>query len=265
MHKVLILNILLVLSFSPSLYSQSGCCSSHGGVCGCRCCDGTRLSDLCAPYFPCGGSVPSAPSGLTISAPFSTYAILTWIDNSNNEISFHIESRSETQSIFQEIRTTGANTTTATITKLTPSTNYSFRVRAQNSTGYSPYSNIRTVTTPAAATCNASAPCFAGNRFKVEAKWKTPDGASGNANVVGLTDDSGYLWFFAAPNVEAVFKILNACGLNNSFWFFAGGLTNVQTEITVTDTQTGVQKTYKNPQSTPFKAIQDTAAFETCP
>src|SRR5215213_3106525 len=155
MHKVLILNILLVLSFSPSLYSQSGCCSSHGGVCGCRCCDGTRLSDLCAPYFPCGGSVPSAPSGLTISAPFSTYAILTWIDNSNNEISFHIESRSETQSIFQEIRTTGANTTTATITKLTPSTNYSFRVRAQNSTGYSPYSNIRTVTTPAAATCNA--------------------------------------------------------------------------------------------------------------
>jgi hypothetical protein len=266
MRKVLILTILLVLGLSPSLQAQSGCCSSHGGVCGCRCCDGTALSDRCRPHFPCTGGGLTAPSRLSASAPSSTRVILTWVDNSSNETSFRIESSRDTEIVFQEIGFVGPNVTTATITNLLPSTTYLFRMRAQGTGGeYSPYSGVQAVTTPATPTCNAQAPCFANNRFKVEATWKRPDGASGNATVVQLTDDSGYLWFFAPSNVEAVFKVLNACGLNNSFWFFAGGLTNVQTEITVTDTQTGNQKIYTNPQNTPFKPIQDTAAFATCP
>ncbi len=32
--------------------ARSGCCSHHGGVCGCGCCDGTPLSATCAPYYP---------------------------------------------------------------------------------------------------------------------------------------------------------------------------------------------------------------------
>lgn len=32
--------------------ARQGCCSWHGGVCGCGCCDGTPLSDTCAPYYP---------------------------------------------------------------------------------------------------------------------------------------------------------------------------------------------------------------------
>ena len=32
--------------------AKRGCCSWHGGVCGCRCCDGTPLSAKCAPYYP---------------------------------------------------------------------------------------------------------------------------------------------------------------------------------------------------------------------
>lgn len=32
--------------------ARSGCCSWHGGVCGCGCCDGTSLSATCAPYYP---------------------------------------------------------------------------------------------------------------------------------------------------------------------------------------------------------------------
>jgi hypothetical protein len=42
-------------------------------------------------------------------------------------------------------------------------------------------------------------------------------------------------------------------------------LTNVKTVITVTDSQTGIMKTYTNPQGSPFAPIQDTAAFSTCP
>jgi len=51
----LLLIIFLLFLFVLSIYNveaRSGCCSHHGGVCGCRCCDGTSLSATCAPYYP---------------------------------------------------------------------------------------------------------------------------------------------------------------------------------------------------------------------
>jgi len=49
-----ILFIFLFFSFFlvNSVEARSGCCSHHGGVCGCGCCDGTPLSATCAPYYP---------------------------------------------------------------------------------------------------------------------------------------------------------------------------------------------------------------------
>jgi hypothetical protein len=192
--------------------------------------------------------------------------VLTWIDNSSDETSFRIESRRSTQIFFEEAGFVSANVTTATIASVEPGTTYSFRIRARNSRGDSPYSSERTVTTPTGlSSCQTPAVCFAGNRFKVEARWQILDGASGAATVIRLTEDTGALWFFSSSNIETVFKVLNACQLNNSFWFFAGGLTNVQTVITITDVNTGTQKVYTNPQGVPFRAIQDTEAFKACP
>ena len=45
----------------------------------------------------------------------------------------------------------------------------------------------------------------------------------------------------------------------------AGGLTDVNVVLTVTDTMTGLVRTYVNPQGTAFQPIQDTSAFATCP
>jgi PKD repeat protein len=104
-----------------------------------------------------------------------------------------------------------------------------------------------------------------GSRFKVETTWKTPAGATGSGQAVQLTSDTGYFWFFNSENVEMVVKVLDACSLNQRFWDFAGGLTNVQVDIKVTDTKTGTVKMYHNPQNTPFQPIQDTSAFATCP
>ena len=59
--------------------------------------------------------------------------------------------------------------------------------------------------------------------------------------------------------------MLNGCSLGGDYWVFAGGLTNVRTVITVTDTSTGKFKRYTNSQGAPFQPIQDTAAFSTCP
>ena len=79
--------------------------------------------------------------------------------------------------------------------------------------------------------------------------------------MVKLTDETGYLWFFDQQNVEAVVKVLDGCGLNNHFWVFAGGLTNVEVTLTVTDTETGGMKTYVNPQGKAYHPLQDTGAF----
>jgi hypothetical protein len=102
------------------------------------------------------------------------------------------------------------------------------------------------------------------SRFQVAVTWKTPDGSTGSGHGVALTGDSGYFWFFDAANVELILKVLDGCAVSQHFWVFAGGLTNVMATISVTDTLTGVNKTYTNPLSTPFRPIQDTAAFN-CP
>jgi Leucine-rich repeat (LRR) protein len=106
--------------------------------------------------------------------------------------------------------------------------------------------------------------CLSGGRFRVQVGWRRPDGQTGPGRAVALTGDTGYFWFFNESNVEMVIKVLDACGLNGRFWVFAGGLTDVQTDITVTDTATGDVQTYRNPQGTAFQPIQDTAAFATC-
>jgi hypothetical protein len=247
--------------------TRSGCCSQHGGVCGCQCCDGTPLSQTCLPYYPwCGDTIP-APSGLGGSATSSSSCVLTWVDNSFGETGFQIEEMRSNQTSFTLIDAVGANTTSATIDQLQPSTTYSFRVRAKNGSASSSYSNVTSLTTlPDPATlCKAPLVCFTQGRFSVAATWKTSTGQSGNANIVRLTDESGYMWFFNPSNVEVVFKVIDACSASApQYWFFAGGLTNIQVTLTVTDTRTGAIKTYTNPQNTAFLPIQDVAAFANC-
>ncbi len=85
--------------------------------------------------------------------------------------------------------------------------------------------------------------CLGNDRFQVVATWVTPAGQAGGGHAVALTTDTGYFWFFANTNVEVVVKVLDGCALSNTFWVFAGGLTNVQTTIQVTDTATGATKT----------------------
>ncbi len=118
---------------------------------------------------------------------------------------------------------------------------------------------------PPGCTAGATDLCLQGSRFEVSVSWATAQGASGQGQAVPLTTDTGYFWFFSSANVEMVIKVLNGCALNESFWVFAGGLTNVQVDIAVTDTKTGTVKHYTNVQGAAFKPIQDTSAFATCP
>jgi hypothetical protein len=103
------------------------------------------------------------------------------------------------------------------------------------------------------------------DRFEVRVSFRTPQGQEGEGQAIKLTSDTGYFFFFEEDNVELVVKVLRGCGVNGHYWVFAGGLTNVEVDLTITDTQTGDMQTYTNPLRTPFQPIQDTEAFATCP
>lgn len=211
---------------------------------------------------------PAIPSNVVAQAVRSDRVNILFQDNSNNETAFEIEARAASSADFSSVGTVGPNVTALAVTTLNPGTTYFFRVRAVNGGGNSGYSNAATATTLSGdSPCvpDPNAMCLNGDRFRVQALFLTPVGQSGEARLVKLTSDSGYLWFFNSENIEAVVKALNGCAVNNRYWFFAGGLTDVRVMLSVTDTVSGTTATYLNPQGAAFQPIQDTSAFSTCP
>lgn len=109
------------------------------------------------------------------------------------------------------------------------------------------------------------------NRFTVSVDYSTSQsgglsgkGRAASTEPIGFAR-GGLFWFFDPSNPEMLVKVLNGCGLNQRYWFFASAGTNVGYTITVTDTARGVSKTYINTDLSPAQPIQDTGAFATCP
>jgi hypothetical protein len=102
------------------------------------------------------------------------------------------------------------------------------------------------------------------DRFHVRAVWDSPEFGPNEAHAVQLTQESGYFWFSDQNNVELVAKVLNGCGVNNRYWVFLAGLTNVGVTVTVDDTLTGETQSYTNALGEPFLPVQDTDAFAAC-
>ncbi|MCP4657595.1 MAG: hypothetical protein GY856_19490 [bacterium] len=102
--------------------------------------------------------------------------------------------------------------------------------------------------------------CLNDGRFKVEVSWKDFQGHTGDGRAVPLTPDTGYFWFFDGSNVELVIKVLDGRPVNGRWWVFYGALSNVEYTITVTDTMTGVSKTYFNPRGE-LSSVGDVGAF----
>jgi lysyl endopeptidase len=104
-------------------------------------------------------------------------------------------------------------------------------------------------------------------RFRVEVDFATST-ANGRAQAVPLGNlgiqQGGIFWFFSPGNPELLIKVLNACTLNNRYWIFFAGTTNVQLSVTVTDTVTGNLWTRTNPNGRPLPTVQDTSALA-CP
>lgn len=219
-------------------------------------------------YPAATGAAPTAPTDLVATALTTSTIGLSWLDNSSNETGFLLQERAVASTEWSDLAILDPNTITVTVESIPEASARVYRIRANGSSNNSAFSNEAQATTfGSIGTCteDVNTGCLADGRFEVTAQWETTQGTSGAGNFSSLTPDTGTFWFFDEDNVEMVVKVLDACDPFNAFWVFAGGLTNVEVEVLIVDRETGLARTYFNPQGTAFNPIQDTAAFETCP
>lgn len=109
------------------------------------------------------------------------------------------------------------------------------------------------------------------HRFQVTATFQTREGGglSGSGQAFPLRDrgDShgGLFWFFDPDNPELLVKVLDGCFVNDRFWVFVTGGTNVGFSVTVSDTFLANRtKTYTHADLTAALPVEDTAALASC-
>lgn len=106
----------------------------------------------------------------------------------------------------------------------------------------------------------------ADDRFQASVDWRIRDGSTGTGRTIDIGKvDSGLFFFFDEDNAEMLIKVLDGCPVNDHYWVFFAATTDVEFELTITDTQTGATEIYNNPLGQPADAVTDISAFATCP
>lgn len=119
----------------------------------------------------------------------------------------------------------------------------SFKIPKNEAVAKADYTSPRM---PAAGNCraNANTLCLQGGRVKVTATWRNHyDGSSGTATVRPLTQVTGGLYFSDNSNLELLVK---AVDFGSHYLVMYGTLSNLEYDLTVTDTVNGKTKTYHN-------------------
>jgi len=157
---------------------------------------------------------PPAPSGLAATAASSSTINLTWTNNTLSATAILVE-RSPNNSTFTQIASLAGSATSYADTGLAANTQYFYRVRAQNSSGTSAYSNTASATTPSAVPA-APSNCAAGQdqtspRTQINVYW------TDNSN-----NETSFLIFRSLNNVT--FTQVGSVGANVTV-FYNSGLT----------------------------------------
>lgn len=166
-----------------------------------------------------GASSLTAPAGLAVTPVSATSLRLTWEDQSSGETGFAIERFA--QGVYSVVGTASADAEAFVDTGLLPATAYSYRVRAYDGSGFSPYSGIAEGTTwslaPSAPTGFAAA---AVSQTQVQLNWVdtadneqgfTIERASGGGALVALAtvpaNTEAYTDATAAPNTTYLYVL----------------------------------------------------------
>jgi len=200
---------------------------------------------------------PAAPTGLTATAVSINQIRLDWTDNATDETQFLIE-RKIGNGAFSDFGAVAANVTTYDAVALNAGTQYTFRVRARNDVGSSPYTNTAAATTNVTVgQCfpTANVVCLLNSRFKVFIDYvnpfSNPPNQPGSFLAARLLQgvqnpDTALFGFDSAQAVEVVVRIQDTRPFAPRFDVYYGGMTDVGYSVTVSDTQTGVTRQYFN-------------------
>lgn len=107
--------------------------------------------------------------------------------------------------------------------------------------------------------------CLNRGRFSVTMSVTLPVLLTFPANAIADSPDAGQFFFLRPDNREIAIKILNGCGVNDRYWVFFAGTTNVNFTIEVKDTLTGASWSRHHPAGVTTDTVLDTNAFATCP
>ncbi|HVT19149.1 MAG TPA: hypothetical protein VHQ90_23590 [Thermoanaerobaculia bacterium] len=103
--------------------------------------------------------------------------------------------------------------------------------------------------------------CLEANRFRLDVQFRDPrSGGLGAGHPVPLTAQTGTLWFFGADDPELIVKMVDGTAVNGHHWLFYASLSDVEFDLTATDTTTGEKRVYHNPAGT-LASLADTQAF----
>lgn len=114
--------------------------------------------------------------------------------------------------------------------------------------------NVSGAITCGTSTGSLTEHCLLGSRFSVRV---VKNGSARRA--VGISSLTGAFTFGSTANPEVVVKVLDGTPVNDWYWVFFSSLTSQDYEVRVTDTTSGVTKSYPSPG--PSCGQADTEAF----
>ncbi len=221
---------------------------------------------LYAEVGPLAPRGPEAPTDLAVTAISQHELELSWLDRSGDEAAFDVYERL-IDSDFERIATLPANSTSLVIQNVPEASYRAYQVVARNHLGSSlPTAEAGATTLAEVFDCaeDDRTLCLNEGRFRVAVAWQTPSRTERAARAEPLSDDTGDFRFLA-DEVEIVVKVLDGCAVNQRYWVYAGGVTDVELKMTVIDADTGIAATYYNPAGAVFRPVQDTSTFAVCP
>ena len=137
---------------------------------------------------------------------------MNWTDASNNETGFKIDASTDGGTTWTQVATSAANTTTYTVTGLTPNTSYRFRLRAYNALGESPNSAASTaVTTTYLPAAPSALTATVISNYQINLAW-TDNSTNESGFKIERSTDGGATWTQIAT-VAANVKTYNNTGL----------------------------------------------------